>query len=177
MERAWNKEMVRRNPWRGKRMGNREGRSFTRPPCTTSGVTYSTNIGMASRIWTFTHVSHYNLWQLMDGIFLVYSSMIIQWKRINKNRKGNKGEQRGSWILITFSVKPSVFLTPVISTQSTGVERASSNWSLWDSGLSLQIRYCRIDSILLKAENRFVSWQTQQIFHPGYACGLKPCWY
>ena len=54
------------------------------------------------------------------------------------------------------------------------MERARFNWSLWDSGFSLQIRYRRIDSILLKAENRFVSWQTQQIFHPGYACGLEP---
>lgn len=51
---------------------------------------------------------------------------------------------------------------------------ARFNWSLWDPGFSLQIRYCRIDSISLKAENRFVSWQTQQIFHPGYACGLEP---
>ena len=54
------------------------------------------------------------------------------------------------------------------------MERARFNWSLWDSGFSLQIRYRRIDSILLKAENRFVSWQTQQIFHPGYACALEP---
>lgn len=69
--------------------------------------------------------------------------------------------------LVTFSVQSSVFLTPVISTQSTRMESAAFNWSQRDAGLGPQIRYCRIDSILPKAANRFVSWQTQQIFHPG----------
>lgn len=61
------------------------------------------------------------------------------------SRVREKGRQ---WYpdLITFSVKSSVFLTPVISTQSTRIGRARLNWSLWDTGHCLQIRYCHIDT-------------------------------
>lgn len=54
------------------------------------------------------------------------------------------------------------------------MESTAFNWSQRDAGLGLQIRYCRIDSILAKAANRFVSWQTQQIFHPGGFCLQAP---
>lgn len=86
----------------------------------------------------------------------------------DKDGKSAEEWKRGSDLrLVTFSIQSSVFLTPVISTQSTRMESGAFNWSQRDAGLGLQIRYCRIDSILAKAANRFVSWQTQQIFHPG----------
>lgn len=84
-----------------------------------------------------------------------------------RGRVRRNGSAASDLRLVTFSIQSSVFLTPVISTQSTRMENAAFNWSQRDVGLGLQIRYCRIDSILLKAANRFVSWQTQQIFHPG----------
>lgn len=87
--------------------------------------------------------------------------------RGEKDGKSTEEWKNGSDLrLVTFSVQSSVFLTPVISTQSTRMESGAFNWSQRDAGLGLQIRYCRIDSILPKAANRFVSWQTQQIFHP-----------
>lgn len=98
-----------------------------------------------------------------------------------KSRRGRRGgkkdrksaeEWKSGLRLVTFSIQSSVFLTPVISTQSTRMESAAFNWSQRDTGLGLQIRYCRIDSILAKAANRFVSWQTQQIFHPGVGVGV-----
>lgn len=92
-------------------------------------------------------------------------------------QKGGEKEQNKREVepVITSSYKSSVFLTPVISTQSTRIGKASLNWSLWDTGHCLQIRYRHIDIFflfsLLEAVNGFVSQQTQQIFHPGFAGG------